>query len=138
MKYKKGNILIENVLFLILNLVFLSILIIFVVSKVGNSADMEEQKAKQIALIIDNAKPGMVFEINMQKEKEKAKKEKYQERLITINENIVTVRLRKKGGYSYSFFNNVKVTEPYEIQNPKTGELNGYYYFKIKEKNDKK
>lgn len=133
-KNKKGNILIENILFLILNLIFLSILILFVISKSGNIADMEEKQAKQIAMIINNAKPGMEFQINMKAEKEKAEKEKYTGNLIFIQDNIVTVKLREKGGYSYSFFNDVEITKPYEILDSETGKLNGYYYFKVKEK----
>lgn len=134
MKNKRGNILIENILFLILNLVFFSILILFVFSKTGNTADIEEQYAKQIALMIDNAKPGMIFKINMQNAKEKAEKNEYYEKIIQINKNIVTIKLKEKGGYSYSFFNDVEVTEPYEIINKNTNQGTGYYYFSIKEK----
>jgi len=37
--------------------------------------------------------------------------------IVVINENIVTVSLRPRGNYSYSFFNDVKVNEPYFNEN---------------------
>jgi len=55
MIHKKGNILTGNIIFIILNLVFLSILIIFLFSKMGSAIVLEEKYAKQIALILDSA-----------------------------------------------------------------------------------
>jgi len=105
---KGGDILIGDVIFLVLNLVFLTILIIFVVSKTNDAARLEEVYAKQAALIIDSAKPGMTIYLDMKKGIEKAIDENQNiASLITINENVVTVKLRDKGGYSYSFFNDV-------------------------------
>ena len=112
-KEKKGTILLENVIFIVLNLVFLTILIIFVFSKMGSVAVLEEKYAKQIALIIDAAKPGMEIHLNVEDALEKAKDENYDGEIIQINENVVRVQLREKGGYSYSFFNDVDVGVPY-------------------------
>ena len=104
---KRGNILVENIIFIMLNLVFLTILVLFLFSKTGDAAALEERYAKQIALIIDSVKPGMEISLNMKKAVEKAEKESWDGKLVTIQDNIVTVQLREKGGYSYSFFNNV-------------------------------
>ena len=105
---KKGNILTQNIIFIILNLVFLSILIIFLFSKMGNAAVLEEKYAKQIALILDSAEPGMIISLNMEDAIKIANKEKRDlEDIISVQDNIVTVQLREKGYYSYSFFNDI-------------------------------
>jgi len=105
---KKGNILTENIIFIILNLVFLSILIIFLFSKMGAAAVLEEKYAKQIALILDSAEPVMIISINMEDAIKIANKENRDlNNIISIQDNVVKVQLREKGGYSYSFFNDI-------------------------------
>jgi len=107
---KRANILTENIIFIILNLAFLTILFLFVFSKMGAAAILEEKYAKQIALLIDASEPGMKLELeinDMIKEKEKKFPE---ENIVTIHKNIVTVKIREKGGYSYSYFNDINVT----------------------------
>ncbi len=106
---KKGNILAENIIFIVLNLVFLAILILFLFLKTGSAAVIEEKYAKQIALALDSAEPGMVIRINMEDAVNTAEKEGIEPRsIVSINENVVNVKLRDKGGYSYSFFNDIK------------------------------
>jgi hypothetical protein len=74
----------------------------------GDAAAREEMYAKKIALIIDSAKPGMSISLNMKDAVDQAKKEDYlNKKIVMINGNTVTVKLREKGGYSYSFFNDV-------------------------------
>ena len=127
---KKGNILTENIIFIILNLIFISILILFLFSKVGAAAVLEEKYAKQIALIIDSAEPGMVIHLNMEDAIKKAEKEGLDiRRLVTIQNNIVTVRLQEGSGYSYSFFNDVEATPKLEKNNVE------YYFFIAKKQN---
>ena len=87
--------------------IFFSILIVFVFSRSGGSAVKEEELAKQVSLIIDSAKPEMIIKINVEDYLKLAKKENYNGEIITIKENLVTAKFRDKGGYSYSFFNNV-------------------------------
>ena len=113
MKNNRATILVENIIFIVLNLIFLVILIFFLVSKVGGAAVLEEKYAKQIALIIDSAKPEMEIHLNVEDAIEKAEDEGWEEDIIQIHENVVTVRLREKGGYSYSFFNDVDAGSPY-------------------------
>ncbi len=105
---KKGNILTENIIFIILNLVFLSILIIFLFSKMSTAAIIEEKYAKQIALILDSAEQRMTIHLNMEDAIKIAKKENRDlNNIISIQDNVVKVQLREKGGYSYSFFNDL-------------------------------
>ena len=108
MIHKKGNILTGNIIFIILNLVFLSILIIFLFSKMGSAIVLEEKYAKQIALILDSAEPGMIIHLNMKDAIKIANKEDRDlNNVISVQDNIVKVQLGEKGGYSYSFFNDL-------------------------------
>ncbi|MFH1311185.1 MAG: hypothetical protein ABIH65_02160 [Nanoarchaeota archaeon] len=119
-KNKKANILTENIIFIILNLVFLLILIVFLFSKTGSPAVLEEKYSKQIALAIDSAEAGMVIHLNMEDAIKTAAKEGINtNNIISIQENVVTIKLREKGGYSYSFFNNVDVNSYPDTTNNK-------------------
>lgn len=126
---KAGNILTENVIFIILNLVFVSIIILFIFLRMNDSAILEEVYAKQIALMADSAKPRMIFSLNMEEGIEKAKNELGENNLndiVKINGNLVTVSLRKGKSYSYSFFNNVHVIP--NLNKEKDG-----FYFTVEE-----
>jgi hypothetical protein len=111
-RLKKGSttFLSENIIFIVLNLAFLIILILFLFTKTGSAAVLEEKYAKQIALILDSAKPVMEISLNMEDALKISKKEKFKGKIVSIGDNIVTVKLRNEGnGYSYSFFNDVEV-----------------------------
>tara|TARA_B100000315_G_C14427655_1_gene518633 strand:+ start:575 stop:961 length:387 start_codon:yes stop_codon:yes gene_type:complete len=122
---KRGQLLMENIIFIILNLIFLTILVLFIYSKTGGEAVLEEKYSKQIALLIDSAKPGMEIQLNMEDAMKKAGKNNWEENIVSISGNTVTVRLREKGGGSYSFFNDVVLDDPYPINDDKE------YRFKI-------
>ncbi len=111
---KRGTILVENIVFIILNLVFLTILILFIAKQGSGAIVLEQSYAKQIALLVDSAKPVMIIELNMDKAKKLADKNGIDFKdVVKINENIITVKLSDRGGYSYSFFNDVNVGVPY-------------------------
>ena len=127
---KRGDILIGDVIFLVLNLVFLTILILFVVSKTNDAARLEELHAKQIALMIDSAKPVMEIKLDMEKAKESAEENKIDfGEAVSITGNIVKVKLSQKGGYEYSFFNDVQVKAFPEVDDK--NEYTGIYIFTI-------
>lgn len=115
---KRGNILVENIIFIVLTLLFFTILSLFVVSKMGSAAVLEEKYAKQIALLIDSAKLGMIISITMEDALEKTEKENFDfSKVVLIQDNIVNVKLREGAGYSYSFFNNVELDNVYQDGN---------------------
>lgn len=108
---KKAELLVGNVVYIILNLVFLAILILFIMKQGAGAVVLEQSYAKQIALLIDSAKPGMVLKINMEDAKELAESNNIAFlQTVKIEDNLVIVQLSQKGGYSYSFFNDVAVT----------------------------
>lgn len=126
---KRANILIENIIFIVLNLIFLTILILFLLKQGGGAIVLEQAYAKQIALLIDSAKPGTTIKLNMQDAKILAEKNNINFRdVVKINGNIVKIKLSEKGGYTYSFFNDVEVFPPYQDRE--------FYIFVIGEKNE--
>ena len=102
--------MIENVIFIILNLAFLTILALFLIKQGAAGSLLEDAYSKQIALIIDSAQPGMKAKINMQDAKEIVDKEGYDfSNIISVEKNFVTVKLSEKGGREYPFFNDIQM-----------------------------
>jgi hypothetical protein len=126
---RRGEILIENIIFIILNLIFLTILVLFLLRQGEGAVILEESYAKEIALMIDSAKPVMTMRVDMQGAFEVAKKNGIDKKdVIKINGNVVTVKLTKDSSYSYSFFNNVDAN-PYPdstSENIYVIKVNGY------------
>jgi len=113
LKSKKGeNLLTENIVFIILNAVFLIIIVLFLYVKMDSPAVFEERYAKEIALMIDAAKPGMQISYDLDPSNgDSSWFGQHFAESVTLQNNIVTVKLREKGGYSYSFFSKGAVVE---------------------------
>ena len=127
---KKGTLLAQNVIFILLNLLFLAIVILFLAKQGSGAIVLEQSYAKNIALLIDSAKPVRVMKLNMEQGFELARKNNVDEGdMVQINGNVVTVKLSEKGGYDYSFFNDVEVSE-YPIDDIESNmhliKVNGY------------
>ncbi|MDP3026934.1 MAG: hypothetical protein Q8N63_04445 [Nanoarchaeota archaeon] len=109
---KKADILHEHVIFIVLNVVFFSIMLLFIYIQ-GSSVHLtEEETAKQIALLIDAVKPGTTIEINLKDLFAKAEKEgisKENSIKIDNDKNLVIVQGSKKSFYEYSYFNDINV-----------------------------
>ena len=112
---KASGILVGNIMFIILNLIFLSMLIVFLIGFSGGVNLLEENYSKQIALLIDSSRPNGLSEIeiylNMEDAIEKANEKKWNiEKIVKIEGNIVSVKLHEESnGYDYSYFNDVKI-----------------------------
>lgn len=129
-KNSKATILIENVIFIILNVVFISILILFLWRQGSGVVLLEQTHAKQISLLIDSAKPGMEIKLKMDDAKEVADENEIDfSEVISITGNVVRIKLSEKGGYGYSFFNDVQVDAFPQTDNQ--NEYTGVYIFKI-------
>jgi hypothetical protein len=114
---KRGNILIENIIFIVLNLVFFTIIILFLFSRMSSVAILEEKYAKQIALLIDSAEPAMQIKLDMSEGIEKLEENFDKKNIVKIDENIVTVKFKEGKGYSYSFFNDIEIEYFYGKEN---------------------
>ncbi len=128
-KEKKGEILIENVVFIILNVLFLAILVMFLMKQGQGAVLLESSYAKESSLLIDGAKPGMIFTLNMGDGMEIAEENGIDfSDVVEVGKNYVIVKLTDKGGYKYTFFNDVNVSAyPDKVEN----EYNGMYVFTI-------
>ena len=108
MKNKKAEILHENVIFIILNVVFFSVMIAFIYLQSSSVHLMEEETAKQVALLIDASKPGTDIEVNLKDFFEEAEKNGI-DRLKSIeidkNKNVVLVRGSEDSFFEYGYFN---------------------------------
>lgn len=132
---KRGTILVENIVFIILNLLFLSILVLFLLRQGNGVSVLEESHSKQIALLIDSAKPGMTIKLDMEKAKKIAEDRGVDfSQAVKITGNIVTVKLSKDSKYEYSFFNDVLVTS--SAQKDSKGKYTGMYIFVVKDREE--
>lgn len=116
----------ELVIFVVLNLTFFVVMLAFV-GRASNGAVVYEQVyAKELALMIDEAKPGMDILIDStkavemiksnQKEKEYLDSNAVLEGAFSISEekHSVVVKLTSRGGYSFRYFSDYDVKiEPY-------------------------
>ncbi|MEK6872990.1 MAG: hypothetical protein AABW90_03180 [Nanoarchaeota archaeon] len=111
MNKKATNTLLENLVFILLVIVFISIMY-FAITRAGSQSILYEQiYAKQIALMIDKAKPGMEFELDTFEMQRIARKNNFLGNLVNIDndKNKVNVKLIDGNGYNYYFFNDVNV-----------------------------
>lgn len=108
---KKAELLVENIIFIALNVLFMIILILFLLKQGQGAVLLEQSHAKQIALLIDSANPsenGIELRVNMDKAFKLAEENGIKEsEIVKINNNVVKVQLNQDGGYVYSFFNDV-------------------------------
>ena len=112
MRNKKGDILMENLIFIILNVVFLGILILFLINQGNGVIFLERSSAKQISLLIDSASPNSILKLNFEKALEMAEENgisKGEVIKIDNEKNTVTVSLKEESYYTYHFFNEVNV-----------------------------
>lgn len=129
LKNRKGAILVENVIFIILNILFITILALFLFRQGNGAVVLEQSYAKNIAFLIDSAKPVMEIKLNMEDAIGLAEKNGVnRDDIVKISGNVVLVKLSEKSGYQYSFFNNVDATAYPDIYPEKNYiiEINGY------------
>ena len=129
-KNSRGEMLVENVVFIILNLVFLSILIVFLTSQSSNGKVLEEVYAKEIALMVDSAKPSMTIMFDMSKAKKVSDKNEFDfSNVVKKSGNSIIVQLSPEGGYEYYFFNDIDI----EVYPDRTNEneYTGKYFLTI-------
>jgi hypothetical protein len=110
MKFKKADEnLLEQIIFIILNILFFAALLFFVWRSASSDSVLEEQYAKKIGLIIDSMKPGSEVTISLLKLNEIANSNKFKGNVVfvDVNNNQVNVRVGDKTGKSFSFYTKV-------------------------------
>lgn len=111
-KNKKG-ILMGNVIFIILNIVFFALLFYFVMDNASGTGMKQKVLAKEIASFIDAAEPGTFIELNIGDYKSIADNNKIKN-FIQIGNGQVKVVLRAGNGYTASYFSNNKLDVKYD------------------------
>jgi len=109
---KKGlDIMLANIIFILANVLIFAVFFIFVARAGSGVGFYEQQYAKKIALLIDDAEPGMRIEVDISKLLEIAEKEKFEGEIISIDndENLVRVKLKEGKGYEFTYFSDVSV-----------------------------
>ncbi|MFH1592160.1 MAG: transglycosylase SLT domain-containing protein [Candidatus Woesearchaeota archaeon] len=108
---KKGeDILDYNVIFIILNLVIFSLFLYFVYDAASGAVVYEQAYAKEIALLIDSAKPDMEIRLNFSEGFEIAEENQKTGSLVSVNGNILNVNVGKREGYSIEHFSDYDVS----------------------------
>jgi hypothetical protein len=129
-KNKRGSDLLwQYVIFILLDLVFLSIPILFLSSKGSGAVVLEQSYSKNIALLLDASTPIMEMKINMEDAFDLAEKNKIaRDEIVKIENNSVKIKLSTNSGYTYNFFNDVDVTAYADVYPSKNYiiKINGY------------
>jgi len=114
LKNKKAEELVtEQVIFIILNILFFVCVIFFIYRVSSGTSVTEEFYAKKIALIIDSMQYGTEVRFDVSELYSKASSNEYNGELITfdLNKKIVKVKLSKNSGYEFYYFSPLKSFE---------------------------
>lgn len=98
-------------MFIILNIVFFGILLLFMVKASTGALVYEQVYAKQVALLIDEAKAEMQILVDFEEGVKVAEKNKKTSGLVRVDNktNQVIVNLGSKEGYGYKYFSDYDV-----------------------------
>ena len=98
-------------MFIILNLAFFFVIAFFVYNSGTRYSIYQESYAKQIALVIDEARPDMSILMNVTDALDLAKKEnKPLDQIFKLDDNTKRISVSLgKGSYSYQYFSNYHV-----------------------------
>lgn len=110
-KGELGDVIgLKETIFLILNIIFFVIMLIFVYNSGSRAFVYEESYAKQIVSLIDNGKPGMNILVNFEKGIEIGKNNGVEKDFFIVypEENKIKVKL-SSSGYSYRYFSDYDV-----------------------------
>lgn len=112
-KGKFSEVLMSNVVFIILLVVFLVGMLMFVYSKMNGDSVYEDYYAKELVKVVDLAKPGDIVALDVHKATEIAKKNNIADfkEIFSFdnNKNELCVKLSAGKASCYSYFNNVNV-----------------------------
>ncbi len=103
-KKAEDNLLIEQIIFWVLNLIFFTALLVFVFNAGSGTAIIEENSAKKIGLVIDNLKLGTKVTLDMPKLFDKAEKNFYTGPIVEQKEDRIIVRAAEGEGHTFYYF----------------------------------
>ena len=110
-----GDVLSGNILYVILVVIFTIGVFMIIMQSKNNAGQWEEFYAKELALLLDRAKPGDQYTIDIQKASELAVKNGMGDPSYIIKfdgqARKVVVSLKPNGGTTFSYFSNLVVTD---------------------------
>jgi len=107
---KNGKLIMENIIFIVLNLLFIVSLLVFIWQHGTPEGLTEDIYAKKIALMIDAAeKPYTSIFLDISELGNLAKSNGYQGSTVIIEGNTVLVKVSHNSGNNFKFFNDVTV-----------------------------
>ena len=111
-KDKRGEDIFPNVIFLVVNILFFSMLMIFVFKASTGAMVYEQAYSKQIAMMIDYSKPKTDIKIDLSQAINVAKENKKIQDLVKIDEinKEVIVSFSGQGGYGMKYFSDYSVS----------------------------
>jgi hypothetical protein len=106
----KRAIVMPEILFLLLNIIFFGSLMFYLYETSTGTLIYEEAYSKQIALLIDSSKPPMQIIVNIEELTKLAQENKIPtDKIITIKDNKVIVKLSLNKGTGFEFFTDYDV-----------------------------
>lgn len=104
--------MLEHTVFILLIIIWVIILGMALYRVQHNTALYEQLYAKEIALVIDRAEPGMEVQFDLTRAYNLATKNNLKGEIMRIDprEHTIIVRLTDGKGYSYHFFNNAVIS----------------------------
>ena len=102
----------DNVIFIILNLVFFLAMMFFIFRASSGAMVYEQAYAKEIALLLDESKANTTFIIDMTEGVQIAEKSKKTSEIVSINNlnKEVSVSLIEGEGYKFNYFSDYNVS----------------------------
>ena len=119
-KNKKGgfSLVYSNIIFIVLNIIFFSILFLFVQQVSEGKLVYEQAYAKEIVLLIDGAQPATKISLDFEKGIEIAESNGMDfDRIVGINNNQVVISLSEKAGYNFRYFSDYDINHYFEENN---------------------
>jgi len=121
---KRGGLAFPIIIFLVLNIAFFTIMMLFVQRVSSNALIYEEAYAKKIGLLLNRAESGMEFRINVTDLALVAKKngltdQEVKKLLINIDteKGTVTIKAKKEGSFVFPYFSEIELEQG---ENPTT------------------
>jgi len=106
---KRGatELVMENLIFIILNIAFFASLLVFVVNSSSGNYAYEQLYAKKIAFMIDMARPGTNITLRLDELFRRASKNGFSGNVVSIDPktNAVLVKVSERSGYEMRHFN---------------------------------
>jgi hypothetical protein len=112
MKKRGDTLLIETWTLVLFEVIFFVGMLYYIYTAGSQDSIIEQTYAKQIALLVDNAKPEMAILMNVKDINDIAKKNDYPlDKIFSVDKNTNTIRvsLAKGTGYGYSYFSDYDV-----------------------------